>query len=319
MSDSRSQVARMLALVPYLQGHDGIPVKHVADEFGVTDKQIRDDLKLLMYCGPGKFPGELIDFDLGALDEDGVIFMRDADFLTRPLKLNTNEAVALIVALRTLRASASGTQVEIIDAALAKLESVVGEDASMPVDIHVESVDPAIHSTLSTAIAGGKRVAITYTTASRDERTEREIDPRRLFTAQGNVYCEAWCLRAEDVRFFRLDRILRAGATDHDVEDHDVEPRDLADGLFQVSEDTMYAVLDLLPNAHWLAEYYQVESLGEPVDGVWRVKLFGTDESWLRRLVLRNGGSVAVVEPESLAREVAERASLALGAYDEVV
>lgn len=319
MSDSKSQVTRMLALVPYLQGHDGIPVKHVAAEFGVTDKQIRDDLKLLMYCGPGKYPGELIDFDLGALDEDGVIFIRDADFLTRPLKLNTSEAVALIVALRTLRASASGSQIPIIDGTLAKLESVVGDDAAMPVDIHVESVDPAIHATLAGAIADRKRVAITYTTASRDERTEREIDPRRLFTSQGNIYCEAWCLRAEDVRFFRLDRIIKAEATEHDVEDHDIEPRDLADGLFQVSEDTEYAVLDLQPNAHWLAEYYQVESLGDPVDGIWRVKLFGTDMSWLRRLVLRNGGSVSVVEPASLAEEVAERATLALGAYDEVV
>ncbi len=319
MSDSKSQVTRMLALVPYLQGHDGIPVKHVAAEFGVTDKQIRDDLKLLMYCGPGKFPGELIDFDLGALDEDGVIFMRDADFLTRPLKLNTSEAVALIVALRTLRASASGSQVPIIDGTLAKLESVVGDDASMPVDVHVETVDSAIHATLANAIADRKRVAITYTTASRDERTEREIDPRRLFTSQGNIYCEAWCLRAEDVRFFRLDRILSAEVTDHDVEDHDVEPRDLADGLFQVSDDTLYAVLDLKPNAYWLAEYYQVESLGEPVDGIWRVKLFGTDESWLRRLVLRNGGSLTVVEPASLAAGVAERASLALDAYDELV
>lgn len=319
MSDSRSQVTRMLALVPYLQGHDGIPVKQVAAEFGVSDKQIRDDLKLLMYVGPGKFPGELIDFDLGALDEDGVIFIRDADFLTRPLKLNTSEAVALIVALRTLRASASGSQVSIIDATLAKLESVVGGEVAMPVDIHVETVDPSIHATLAGAISEGKRVAITYTTASRDERTEREIDPRRLFTSQGNIYCEAWCLRAEDVRFFRLDRILRAEGTGHDVEDHDVEPRDLADGLFQVSANTQYAVLDLQPHAHWLAEYYQVESLGEPVDGIWRVKLFGTDMSWLRRLVLRNGGSVTVVEPTSLAIDVAERAALALNAYDEGV
>lgn len=319
MSDSKSQVTRMLALVPYLQGHDGIPVKHVAAEFGVTDKQIRDDLKLLMYCGPGKFPGELIDFDLGALDEDGVIFIRDADFLTRPLKLNTSEAVALIVALRTLRASAGGSQVPIIDATLAKLESVVGDDAAVPVDVHVQSVDSDIHATLAGAIADAKRVSITYTTASRDERTERQIDPRRLFTSQGSIYCEAWCLRAEDIRFFRLDRIVSAEATDHDVEDHDVEPRDLADGLFQVSQDTQYAVLDLQPNAHWLAEYYQVESLGDPIDGIWRVKLFGTDMSWLRRLVLRNGGSVTVVEPRSLADEVAERATLALGAYDEVV
>lgn len=319
MSTSRNQVVRMLALVPYLQGHGGIPLKQVAADFGVTDKQIRNDLALLMYCGPGQFPGELIDFDLGALDKDGVVFIRDAEFLTRPLKLNTSEAAALIVALRTLRASASGSQTAIIDATLAKLESVVGDAASPPVDVHVEAVDSAIHSTLTQAISGHKRVSITYTTVSRDEKTERDIDPRRLFTAQGKLYCEAWCLRADDVRFFRLDRILGATTTDQDVEEHDVEPRDLSDGLFQVGDDTLYAVLDLQPKAHWLSEYYQVESLGDPVDGVWRVKLFGADWSWLRRLVLRNGGSVRVVEPASLATEVAQSAAVALDAYDEVV
>ena len=51
----------MLALVPYLQSHDGIPVNDVADEFGVSPKQIRDDLRLLMYTGVGEYAGELID------------------------------------------------------------------------------------------------------------------------------------------------------------------------------------------------------------------------------------------------------------------
>ena len=47
------------------------------------------------------------------------------------------------------------------------------------------------------------------------------------------------------------------------------------------------------------------------------VRMFGGDWSWLRRLVLRNAGSVHVVEPQSLADDVRESARLALGAYDE--
>lgn len=316
MSDSKSQVARMLALVPYLQGHDGIPVKQVAEEFGVTVKQIRADLKVLMFCGPGQLPGELIDFDFGALQDEGIVFIRDAEFLSRPLKLNTNEAVSLIVALHTLRASASGAQLPIIDAALAKLESVVG-DTSVPVDVHVEAVDRNIHETLVSAIAAAKQVNITYTTAARDENADRTVEPRRLFNAQGHIFCEAYCLRADDIRFFRLDRILRAESTGKAIEPRDVKPRDLADGLFQIGAATLSAVLDLRPEAHWLSEYYQVESLGDPVDGVWRVRLYGTDWSWMTRLVLRNAGSIRVVEPQSLADDVVDSARLALGAYDE--
>jgi proteasome accessory factor C len=183
------------------------------------------------------------------------------------------------------------------------------------VDVLVEPADPVIHTTLVHALAEGKRVEIIYGTASRDDRTTRQVDPRRLFTENGHLYLEAWCLRAEDLRFFRLDRIEAAELTGDDAADHEAEPRDLAASFFTVGGDTPYAVLDLDPRAHWLTEYYQVQEV-EPRGDVLRVKLFGGDWSWLRRLVLRNAGSVRVVEPASLASDVADHARAALSAYD---
>jgi proteasome accessory factor C len=306
----------MLALVPYLQAHGGIPVNEVAAEFGVTAKQIRDDLRLLMYTGTGEYAGELIDFDLTALEDDGVVHIHDAEFMTRPLRISTREGVALIVALRTLRASASGSQLSVIDSALAKLESAVGETAATPVDVLLDEVDATIHSTVVHALAQGKRLELTYATASRDEQTDRQVDPRRLFTEQGKLYLEAWCLKAEDLRFFRLDRIVAAELTSFDAEDHDVAPRDLSAGFFTVGEATPYALVDLHPRAHWLTEYYQVDLLEQRDDGVWRARLYGADWAWLRRLVLRNAGSVCVLEPAELAAEVSSQAALALRAYD---
>ena len=316
MSRSRQQVIRMLALVPYLQAHGGIPVNEVATEFGVTPKQIRDDLRLLMYTGTGEYAGELIDFDLTALEDDGVVHIHDAEFMTRPLRISTREGVALIVALRTLRASASGSELTVIDSALSKLESAVGDTVSPPVDVLLDEVDPTIHSAVVHALAQGKRLELTYATASRDEQTDRQVDPRRLFTEQGKLYLEAWCLKAEDLRFFRLDRILAAELTSFDAEDHDVDPRDLSAGFFTVGEATPYALVDLHPRAHWLTEYYQVDLLEQRDDGVWRARLYGADWAWLRRLVLRNAGSVTVIEPAELATDVSGQAALALRAYD---
>lgn len=306
----------MLALVPYLQGKAGVPVADVAREFGVTPRQIRDDLKLLMYTGVGEYAGELIDFDLGALDEDDTVYIRDADFMQRPLRLTSREGIALIVALRTLRASAVGAQLPIVDSALAKLEGAVGTEVVAPVDVHVGDDDPAIRETLVDAVARRRRVRIEYATASRDEHTTREVDPRRVFSEQGHRYLEAWCLLAQDLRFFRLDRVLSAEPTGDAAQDHDSAPRALGEGLFTVADDAPFAVLDLEPAAHWLAEYYQVTELGE-VDGRRRVRLYGSDASWLRRLVLRNAGTVRVVEPAALRDDVATSARLALGAYDD--
>jgi proteasome accessory factor C len=311
---SGQQVLRMLALVPYLQGNEGVPVAEVAQEFGVRPKQIRDDLKLLMFTGVGEYAGQLIDFDLGALDNDDTIYIRDADFMRRPLRLNPGEGIALIVALRTLRASAVGAQLAIIDAALAKLESAVEGEVLAPVDVHLDDDDPAVRAVLVDAVAAGRRLRIEYTGASRDEHTTREVDPRRVFSRQGHRYLEAWCLRAEDLRFFRLDRILAAEPTGAAAQSHDVAPRELGDGLFTVGQDAQSAVLDLEPAAHWLSEYYQVEELGEH-DGRRRVRLYASDQSWLRRLVMRNAGAVRVVEPASLRDAVAASARSALDAY----
>lgn len=317
MSVSQKQVARMLALVPYLRSRGGIPVDEVARDFSVPVKTIIRDLNTLWFCGlPNAFPGDMISIDMDALKSDGVVILKDADFLPKPARLTPHEALALVVALRTIRATAADDLAGVIDTALAKLEEVSGDDAGAPVDVVVESVDPQIQGTLEAAIRDKRRVAIDYTTPARDEQNHREIDPLRIFTAQGRLFCEAWCFRVEDMRIFRLDRIVAATATQTPAQSHRHTPRDLSNDLFEVSDDTPWAILDLAPEAYWLGEYYTVESITGPADGVWRVKLFATGMDWLRRLVLKNAGAVTVIEPKALAVDVINCARLALDAYD---
>ena len=94
------RMTRLLALVPYLQARpDGVRLADAADDFGVTEAQLRRDLDLLWVCGlPGHGPGDLIDL---AFEGDRVRVTFTAG-LVRPLRLTTDEAVALIVALRAL-------------------------------------------------------------------------------------------------------------------------------------------------------------------------------------------------------------------------
>lgn len=317
MSTSHQQVLRMLAMVPYLQGNDGVPVDEVAREFGVKPKQIRDDLRLLMYTGVGELPGDLIDLDVTALQEHGVVHIRDAEFMTRPLRITAQEGAALIVALRTLRASAAGDELTYVDAALAKLESAMGDQVNTPVDVVLEDVDPQIRETVGRALADGMRLTMTYATETRDEQSRRDVDPRRMFTERGRLYLEAWCLSAEDLRFFRLDRVLDAEVTDTPVTDHDAASRDVTGGMFTVGRQTPFALVQLHPAAHWMSEYYPVELVEQSTDGVWTAKLFGADWGWLRRLVIRNAGAVRVLEPEHLVTDVVDAATSALGAYDD--
>jgi proteasome accessory factor C len=343
------RLTRLFALVPYLQNNQGIPAKEVAAEFGVPVREILKDISTLWVTGIGELPGELIDFDYEALEDEGLIFIKDAEFLPRPLRLSRNEGIALTIGLRTLRETADEAEYAVIDSALAKLEAAVGDASQAPVEVHLERIDPAIMGTVRQALADAQRLDIDYTTQSRDERAHRLVDPLRLFTSEGRHYLEAWCLREQDVRIFRLDRMLGASMTGEPAEIREAEPRDLAADLGAppagtlasasggfASPDAPFGVFALDPAAHWMIEYYHadvlppveqpappVEQDGPPVEpvetsDVLRAKIVGADWAWLVRFALRHAGTVRILEPEHLAKDVAAAARAALSAYDGV-
>src|SRR5438552_1158760 len=68
--------------------------------------------------------------------------------------------------------------------------------------------------TLNAALAAGRRVHLRYYVPSRDEGTERDVDPMRLLVVEGRTYLEGWCRSAEGVRLFRLDRVMSVDVLD---------------------------------------------------------------------------------------------------------
>lgn len=320
MSDRASdQVQRMLALVPYLHDRASVPVEQVARDFGVPAATIVSDLNVLWFCGlPEAVSGDMIDVDMEALEAEGVVRLDNADYLDRPLRLTVHEALALIVALRTLRETSVPGSTGAIDRALAKLESAAGDGAAAARQVQVLSapVDPEVGTQVQRALAERRRVHLDYLVPSRDETTSRDVDPLRMLNAEGHAYLEGWCHRAEGVRLFRLDRVVGVRVLDEPAAPPpDVAPRDLSAGLFQPGEDALVATLVLAPAARWIAEYHAVERSVETRDGGLRVRMRVGDAAWLRRLVLRASGSVEVVEPAELARDVRETARDALAAY----
>jgi proteasome accessory factor C len=322
MSGARDQVGRLLALVPYIQARQEVSVDEAAAEFGVRPAQILKDLNVLWFCGlPGLGMGDLIDVDMDAVEGEGVIRVSNADYLRRPLRLDSSEASALIVALRALRDASSSDVRPIVDRTLAKLEAAAGDGAAIAaqVDLRMSGQDARsaeLRDRLHRAVTGGRQVRIDYYVPARDESTARVVDPLRLVTAEGNDYLEAWCHLAEDQRLFRLDRISSAEMLESPVADHsDVTPRDLAAGIFQPSPDDAAVTLLLEPQARWVAEYYPVEQQEEVEGGRLRVRLRAGDPGWLVRLLLRLGSEVRVEGPDEVVRAVRRAASAALANY----
>jgi proteasome accessory factor C len=119
VTGARDQVARLLALVPYIQARREVSLEQAAADFGVRPAQLVKDLNVLWFCGlPGLEMGDLIEVDMDALQGEGVIRVSNVDYLSRPLRLDSSEAAALVVALRALREGGGDDVRPIVDGAL---------------------------------------------------------------------------------------------------------------------------------------------------------------------------------------------------------
>jgi proteasome accessory factor C len=315
---SKEQVTRLLALAPYLQTRGDVPLKEVAADFGVSPAQVLKDLRVLYLCGlPGYGPGELIDINVEALedDPDGLVRVDNADFLARPLRLGSNEASALIVALHALLDSSPAGSRDVVERTLAKLEDAAAAGSTPLVDVHLPRPRPAVEGAakaLAGAIADNRQARLDYYVPTRDETTQRVVDPIAVTRSQGRDYLDAWCHLAEDRRLFRVDRITGLEILESRRVAHDLEPRDLSEGLFAPGPEDLRARVSLSPEMRWFAEYYPVLATREGADGSLEATLAVSDERWLLRLALRFGPGLTVLEPAELRDRVASVARDAL-------
>jgi proteasome accessory factor C len=312
VTSNEERLPRLLAMVPYFLAHQGITAAEAAGDFGISEKQLRRDLDLLWMCGlPGHGPGDLIDL---SYEGDTVTVVFDAG-MSRPLRLTNEEALALVVALRTLAETPGIADSDAVQRALAKVERAAGgavDDTTVAIELDSDSrMLPALRQALDT----GHALLMRYYTATRDETTERVVDPMRIFEMDGHNYLEAWCRSAEGMRVFRLDRIEHLEQLDEPSRPpDDVQLRDLNEGVFQPASEHLLALLRLSAAYFWVADYYPTEDVAE-MDGLLHVSLRVADPAWVRALALGSAGQVEVLSPDWLAEAIRTDAATALAAY----
>ncbi len=165
------------------------------------------------------------------------------------------------------------------------------------------------------AISERRRLWLRYYSPARDELTEREVDPIRLF-AVGHTYLEGWCRLTEARRTFRLDRVAEIRLLDAPAAPPELELRDLSAGLVQPAAEDPEVVIEVGTGGRWVAEYYPHDSAEELPDGGLRITLRTPDPASLRRLALRLGGDGRIVTPPELADSARDAAREALAAYE---
>lgn len=312
---------RLLTMVPWLLRRQGVDIGEAAAEFGVTTEQIEADLQLIFLCGtPGGMPDDLIDAEW----ESGKVYLGNADTIARPLRLGLDEAITLIVGLRTLADVPGLSDRQVVEQTLAKLEQATGTASAADVDaatarIHVDIApddESPLLAQVRRALAERRRLRLRYLVPSRDESTDRDVDPMRVTALDGHWYLEGWCHRSCDVRLFRLDRVQELAVLEQDgTPPAQARPRDLDGGVFQGDDQDTVVQLRLTPASRWVADYYPHEWLRDTGDGSPLVGIRTGHVDWLGRLAWQHGGRAVVVDPPELAARVVDGALEALAWY----
>ena len=154
-------------------------------------------------------------------------------------------------------------------------------------------------------------VRIHYAGASRDEVTERVVEPGEVVEYQGRRYLIAWCREARAQRTFRLDRIRSIAFLD--------ESTTAVTTVQSIAPDRGTRVrIRVHPRSRWLLESFETQDLTPGLAGGHDATVMVADPAWLVRLVLGQAGGVEVVDPPEIRARVRSAAEAALARLDSI-
>ena len=198
--------ARLLRLLTLLQSRPQWPGSELAARLEVTPRTLRRDI------------GRLRDLDYPVHSLPGVAggYRLGPGAALPPLQLDDDEAVAVVLSLRSSASHMLTGLAEASLSALAKLDQVLParlaqrlsalQHATVALDSPAPVIDPALLTMLAAASRAHQRVRLRYADRGGAE-SQRYLEPYRLVSGGYRWYLMAFDIDRADWRTFRVDRI----------------------------------------------------------------------------------------------------------------
>ena len=274
-----------------------------ADHFGIGVDTLTKDLWQIVLCGlPGYGPDQLVDIDFW---DDDRIWVQDPQTLAMPMRINSEEAIALAIALRRMSQIPAVHEKALIDRLIGKLENVSGHGTDL-LEIS-QPAQKALSDLIEEALVQNLALSFDYSSAQ-DDLSHRTVSPIRVFSVDDFLYLAGWCDQAEAIRSFRFDRIsnLSLLAPLEDI------PHGLATevtGLTDLAQAPR-ALVRIEPTISWVTEETWVTlaplTAGHVEQGQILIQVPYLSKEWLIRWILSMGGAAAVLDPPEFGQEIHE-------------
>jgi len=314
-------IARAITLLCYLVDERRPPLitwQTLENDLGLTRAEVERDLSLinLVNYGGGTFAL------MAEAGPEGVKVARDimADTFAHPARLSPVMARALLLALDLLGDTVALEGLESLSSVREKVHALIGAESAEGAVIvdEVFPPDPEIVEVLNHAVRDRSLVALDYYSATRQELSERRVEPYLLFHSPDGWYLEAYCLKAQEQRTFKLDRIRSARSTGETFTPRaevDLSPR-RAGRAFLEHDVATWATVRFRPRWRTYLEDSGREYTRR-TDGHLVVRMPYVDERWMAHEVIRFLGDAVLERPASARRKVAEVARALLTRYQD--
>jgi proteasome accessory factor C len=290
--DASTRLRRLLAIVGWLAQVGEASIVEISQRFGIGEEELVQELELAACCGlPPYSPDVLMEI----LVTDGAVSTYLPAEMARPRRLTAAEGFALAAAGKTILAVPGADENGALSRALRKLETALGDQNRLVVDID----EPSSFDAVQRATEDHLRIEIEYHSASGDETTQRVVDPVQLVSLEGHWYLDAFCHRADGLRRFRVDRIRSVKDLGPQPEDR-AEPVPLRTDAFVPGPGATAVQLALPPEALWVVDGVPLLGSEPTTDGGRVVVMAVGGRAWLERLLLQAGAHARVLGPAEL-------------------
>jgi predicted DNA-binding transcriptional regulator YafY len=300
---------RLLKIDNLLRSYSNQTSISLAKSLEISDRTIRDDLAFLRdrYHAPLEYKKKT------------GWYYTDPAWRLPSISLSKGELFALILGARMLEAYAGSAYEKELRSSIERLSERLPEQTWIDLQqladerivfrsgAQMVNLDPEIWQQLLEACRTSRRVWIHYYAATRNQESQRVIDPYLLHIYRAtNPYIIGFCHQRQEMRWFRIDRIKELRLLDETFEhDPNFNSQTYLEKIFQAEvggHPVPVAIWFDGSTAPFVRErrWHVTQEIEEHADGSLTLHLMASGLNDLKRWVLGYGKGAVVKEPTEL-------------------
>jgi predicted DNA-binding transcriptional regulator YafY len=312
---------RLISIIFIMQSKPSVKAAELAEELGVSERTIHrymgmlDELGIPIYSERGPYGG----------------FSLVRGYKLPPLIFTADEAKVLYLGANLIKEVWGKSYREAAHSATAKLDNVLphellqevsrAQEALVVTGLHRFDYSPWEHflDDLRRCVEDRRRVRLVYYALSRQETTEREVDPYALVHQWGVWYLAGHCHLRGEMRTFRVDRIQALTPLETPfVRPADFSVTEYMAQAFEPPEPVYEIEVRFDPPVAPSVKEEQADwrHLTENPDGSVTVTFMSSELDWPASFVLRYGEAATVIRPPELVEKVKAKIKAIVARYE---